>query len=442
MTKNKKLSDNKNFLNPSSNELIVDSPYIDIDLFDFKSPIEKYNKIIDSMMNKSVLAIKGYYGSGKSTMLNLLKNGRAKTNANEKWILFDSWKYSNKDNLWEGFLLDLINNFEGSKGVKNIIKKIDAHKTKIRKISELADNPINSIKKLGALISSVMTGNPFLGKAIDIFPDNVLSKITSTLDDNYPIKRDIELQNLITEILNQSEFMSFVIIIEDIDRSDDSGVFFLETLKYFITNTNIHKNIKIVVPVSPEFIEPNNIDVNHNDEFFSKIKLEYEKIFDYVESFHIKDINIKSYVKVFINENQIDLKPEQKKIYCDQLMEFFNEVLKNESKITIRSIKKIFAKANYIYSICNIEEKDFRIILALSFYDYLNPKRLPFITTKKSILINTANSPLKTLLFSIDQNKVFEKDTQFIYDYYFEKEYKSQTYSQPIEYLSYFNFNL
>ena len=63
-----------------------------------------------------------------------------------------------------------------------------------------------------------------------------------------PAKRVFEFQEILTAII-KSQKKNIFIVIEDIDRSGDSGIFFLETLKHFLRNLEItvkHRVIAIV----------------------------------------------------------------------------------------------------------------------------------------------------------------------------------------------------
>src|ERR1044072_44610 len=74
------------------------------DLLGFANICDKFTKRVDSLSGAFVMALVGPFGSGKSTMLHQIM---AKRTNQELWVEFDAWKYPDRKDLWEGFVLDL-----------------------------------------------------------------------------------------------------------------------------------------------------------------------------------------------------------------------------------------------------------------------------------------------------------------------------------------------
>lgn len=74
-----------------------------------------------------------------------------------------------------------------------------------------------------------------------------------------PARRVDEIQGILTDQIKKSN-KDLLVVVEDIDRSGDSGVFFLETLKQFISNLKTNNKIVVIVPMS---------DVSYGYSFFN-----------------------------------------------------------------------------------------------------------------------------------------------------------------------------
>lgn len=64
-----------------------------------------------------------------------------------------------------------------------------------------------------------------------------------------PAKRTFEIQKILLEQFSNIPEKKLFIIIEDIDRSGDSGIYFLETLSHFLKNEKIDKKIICIIPI-------------------------------------------------------------------------------------------------------------------------------------------------------------------------------------------------
>ena len=77
-------------------------------MLDFDNICKKFSKKLDSLSGRSIIALVGPFGSGKSTMLHQIMTSRLEK---EFWFEFDAWKYPDRKDLWEGFVLDLIRKY-------------------------------------------------------------------------------------------------------------------------------------------------------------------------------------------------------------------------------------------------------------------------------------------------------------------------------------------
>lgn len=231
------------------------------DLFDFTGHAESLKGKIESLPNKSLLGVVGSYGMGKSTLLE--KTHEILTNDSVIWVHFDAWKYPERTNLWEGFVLDFVRQV-APKDFEKTIKIMDGTAGDAKKkITKLAGSVINiGVAGAGAVI----------GKLADFF-------VTS------PAKRVFQIQRVLGEVLLKDEVKGkqIYVVIEDADRSGDAGVYFIETLSNFLRTTKLDNKIKVFVPIAGKS--------------FTEKRDAYIKALDFVEFFDIHSRDFTKFVK-------------------------------------------------------------------------------------------------------------------------------------------------
>lgn len=321
------------------------------DLLDFSREIENLEKISEEMNEPTVIGLIGKFGSGKSTMLFQLRN-----NLKGFWLDFDAWKYPDRKNLWEGFVLDIAEELGDKESIR---KKIDGASKKPAK--EL----ITTIAKGIHLVPLLKVVAPVIERTIGDATNYFLSES--------PITRVYQLQNLLTSLFNQVG-KDIYIVIEDIDRSQDAGVFFLETLKQFLGNLETKKRVIVYVPIGTKN--------------FVKYRDEYSKCIDYLEDFYPNN-GLKHFIETVVKDMNLDTPHD---VAISQVSSFFEQLMReNTEQITMREIKRILRQANERY--IKMEKKslkpDWRVVLAVEsmrivfndqgvpFYrDYRNRKRI------------------------------------------------------------------
>lgn len=366
------------------NPIILEEGYKVDDLLDFSNEVGRLNRTIQRIPYSSLVGYVGKFGSGKSTALFQLQKEYAE-DKNSKWFEFDAWKYPERKDLWEGFVIDIADQL-GNK--TNTAKKIDG-KT-------------NTGKAVGAIAK--------IAQAIGIAPalSFVIEKF-SYLFEGQPIERVFEIQELLKSFFSTLKEENIFIIVEDLDRSGDAGRFFLETLRQFVKNNLPEKRIIILVPIGTEVYD-NAVD--H--------RASYQKVLDYILFFSPRGISFSNFIDevfeptAFPSEMEVRANEKRKTPWKEQLIDWF--AIATSHKLTIREIKVALRFANISYLDLREQgyEADPRIVLAFTLLNHIfseGGSRL--ITTIEKENPIGHNSPISKLLQAIARNndiKTYEGD--------------------------------
>ena len=367
---------------------LIEESYQTEDLLDFSSIIDDFKARINKINKNSVVGLIGPYGSGKSTMLYQIYKDQIDTDNNknsentsnqqtEKWFVFDAWQYPERKDLWEGFVLDIARQCD-EKLFKKIENRVDGNTGKNKKAMIAAGADILSAFIPGA---SALKNLPYFFQ-------------TS------PIKRVYEFQYLLLDILNKIDKDVFIVI-EDIDRSGDMGVFFLETLKYFIKRheKDLKHKVIVITPIGEEVWEKDGD---------KKIKDSYTKILDLKIAFIQEDIDFTNFINqvfdvdrileiVKLKNNHIFSSPE---IIISHLRYLFEEMILREQQTTIRDIKNILRKSESNFLRIQKEyrkEIDIRILIMFTAIEYFYQKEKNNKYTF-SLKINSDSSELDSII--------------------------------------------
>ena len=300
---------------------LIEESYQTEDLLDFTSIIDDFKARINKINKNSVVGLIGPYGSGKSTMLYQIYKDQINTNDNSKeakWLVFDAWQYPERKDLWEGFVLDIAR--QCNKKLFNYARSIidGKHGQVIKNVSTVAADTVNTF----------LPGASVLKNLIPLFHTS-------------PVRRVYEFQELLIDIINKKIKKDVFIIIEDIDRSGDMGVFFLETLKHFIKNRkeDLNHKVIVIVPIGEEIWQ---------DGGDKKIQDSYSKILDLKITFPQEDIDFTNFVTQVFDIDKLcssDLNKPDPDIVISQLCYLFKNMILKEEQTTIRDIKNILRKS-------------------------------------------------------------------------------------------------
>lgn len=248
-----------------------------------------------------------------------------------KWIHFDAWKYPERRDMWEWFILDTAEQIWTWR--KNTADEIDG---KDITISEWILTTLSIIPWLWGL-----------------------DKLNKIFESRWA-KRIFDLQEILKKIILSYD-KDITIVIEDIDRSWEYGILFLETLNQFLKHYLWEKNIKIITLISKD-------SYNKNLE-------SYLKCVDAFEFFVPNYKNFEKFVDTYFNSFVPNTFDPTGTLTKPQITSFLFELSK---VMSIRLIKNILRKADLVYKRQDEDKilSDFRIVITIEASKYY---KIPWI---------------------------------------------------------------
>jgi ABC-type oligopeptide transport system ATPase subunit len=337
-------------------EFWLEEHYRLTDLLNLDEDVSRFYDKINNLNQSSVVWLIGKLGSGKTTFINqLIKKLK------EEWIPtfeFEAWKYPERKNLRENLILEIATQIspETSKKYLDIIK----------------GDKNNDVKKLVKVVADLTTLS-------------VLEHINYFLDEA-PATRTFQLQEIFKKLMESMEGEKIYIFVEDADRAGKEGLFFLETLNYYIKKTEIDKEIIVVTLIGEENY--------YNDEF----NLAFKKCLDLEEHFPSIKFSPKFWylvAELFTDDLRWDKE--------NHIASFLEGIFKQHSEIaTMREIKSILRSANLKYK--NLKK---------SAQYYFDPRLVIMFETAKRVKLSgsphTSISKFRSIAPQIDRNwDIFE----------------------------------
>ena len=362
---------------------LIEESYQTEDLLDFSFIINDFKEKINNINKNSVVGLIGAYGSGKSTMLyqiykdkinvedknkNEINNNKTSVSEHNQqtgqWYVFDAWQYPERRDLWEGFVLEIARQHQKKlfNYARNIIDEGHGHARK--NVATVAVNTANTF----------LPGAGILKNLIPLFRTS-------------PVRRVFEFQELLVDIINKKIKKDIFIIVEDIDRSGDMGIFFLETLKYFIKKyeKDLKHKVIVIVPMGEEIWQ---------EESDKKIRDSYLKVLDFQFHFYPENINFSRFIRETIDVNylseiinrlisaekisaHVPSSPTQE-IIVSHLQYLFGYMIFERQQGTIRDIKNILRKSESNFLRLQEEHQkliDIRILILFTAIEYFYQKK-------------------------------------------------------------------
>lgn len=269
-------------------ETLQESPG-ELDYLRFSSEIDRVEARINQAVeagNSSIIAYLGPFGSGKST---ILRNVKSRLEGKYEWIDFDTWRYSNRSELWDAFVIKVSAGLNKGKDEWDIADEIDGNEISTKKqvllwsyiLMTLIIATTASIILWNAYADSNGFEKSFLKYAVPtILPLLLIVGLArllkiSRLTDGQPMKRAFELEAHLAGSVNKSK-KAIVIVVEDVDRCGADGAVFMETLHEYLSNNKVQKPMVVVAPQSKEAFD---VSIKDRARFEHSLKVYDEKIY-------------------------------------------------------------------------------------------------------------------------------------------------------------------
>ncbi len=339
------------------------------DLLGFDTYLSKLKAKVEASAQKSLIGIVGNYGSGKSVMLEALKE---QLGDSVHWIHFDAWKYPDRNHLWEGFVLDFVQQLSPD-DFKQVLKEIDGSSEDAKKAL------ISLFGDAAGFLNFVVPGTGLIAKgAID-----KLSYFANTS----PARRVFQIQDIFQKLLKKRVKKPVYIVIEDADRSGEAGIFFIETLSQFLKSLDGNDDIKVFIPIAQKsFIDKRDA---------------YIKALDLIDFYDLGSRDLTRFVEKIFN-NKLAENPLVK----HHIVEWLQRLVHNH-QLTIRDLKSIIRNTNSQFVALQNSKysPDARICLMIESSRYIFEESLgkadyifSGLVTRKKV---DPRTPLELFLFAI-----------------------------------------
>ena len=293
-----------------------------------------------SMNKHSIIAYLGQFGVGKSTVLKEVK----KITQEYRWVEFDMWRYSNRNELWDAFVIKLVADLTTGKDEFDIADEVEGASLNgwetiaifIWVAGIWLGLTVLSLVLWASFKDGIGVGAQFweayLKYAVPtITPILILVGLgrflqLSFITSKRPLKRIFELESKLFNKLKRMK-KPLIVVVEDADRSGEDGRIFLETLNNFLGLKAISKIKPIII------LAPQSLGAFNRDKDISSGGIESSlKIYD--EKIYFNSTLSSEAVQSFFTH--LEVKSE----YRDQLTHAAQQIVeKHKRSITIRLLK-------------------------------------------------------------------------------------------------------
>lgn len=234
----------------SNSQLLDETPKIDTLVVGQDKEINLVSDRIDKYVeagSSRIVAYLGDYGAGKSLVLyNVEKNNRKEY----KYVNFDIWQYSDASKIWDAFAIEAISSIEGSDKDK-IVHELDGKgfttKVKILIFCALLVVYVIASYMLWEFLKGDQFARDFFVYAAPMFlAIAAIFGINSLMPVKSRISRTYQYEKRLRSAIESSS-QPVVIVVEDVDRSDN-GQTFLESLHIFFEQKELNNPVVVICP--------------------------------------------------------------------------------------------------------------------------------------------------------------------------------------------------
>lgn len=227
----------------------------------FAKDIQRWQK----HKKKMIVGYVGAFGSGKSLVLSRVSDIIRAKNPDTLWIDFDSWRFADRTQLWDGFVIEVFKSVKKTHSTEKVIDAISGIRGVRRWVNNHRIFAAAAAFGLWLLLCRILWGalhgnthdSAFFYTAVlkyatsSFFAVLVLFGVSEIFRQQRPIGRAIELENMLKKALKSANG-SVVVVAEDIDRAGEEGVIFLETLRNFLNNLPGTKQTPSLIVIAPQ----------------------------------------------------------------------------------------------------------------------------------------------------------------------------------------------
>lgn len=249
-------------------EVVTSEDYIGLD--DEIGKITDFLKLHTKKVKTIFVAYIGAYGCGKSTVLEAVRSNPDNVKK-YMWLRFEPWRYSDRREIWDGFVIEVSAQIRG-KSKDKVAGKIDGGSLTVKAevliilsllliilsilssyhIWDYAGKNRFQADWLKYALPVLVSGLGFLGLA------SILDSIGMTFKRG-AITRVFQFESLLKKSLRKLK-KPLVIVIEEIDRTGKEGQVFLETAKNFFRNNDFGVSIIVIAPQTADNFVPESPD--------------------------------------------------------------------------------------------------------------------------------------------------------------------------------------
>lgn len=382
-----------------SDSRVLDESPSDEDLLGYKSEIDRVKGRLNTAIqnNKSVIiAYLGGYGVGKSTILRAVKKKLPRV----KWVTFETWRYANRNELWDAFVIKLAAELGDKKEVQ-IADDIDGDKPNVKCIITLIPLALLISIILSYLLHGV-TGfwKVYLKYAPPVIvPVLLLFGVTYLLNKvshSKPLKRIFQLEDLLRDALSGMN-KPLVLVIEDVDRAGDEGAVFMEALHEFLRKNEFDQSVIVVAPQLKDAFDALNIERARHIEHSLKA---YDEKMYFNSAINDRATVEKFYSKIVFDEKYAKYKPTMIEVTWE-----INFYYKND-QLTIRMIKHALREVDWFIQAYPDHNPTVALVHALARI-LKKDSNIPIRNLYRNVSLTVNQPPNSSIEYVIAANNVF-----------------------------------
>lgn len=314
------------------------------DLMDVKVYVESLSEFILDCDTPMTIAIQGDWGSGKTSMLNMIKQQIA-----DKIIpiWFNTWQYSQFE-MASYLSISLLSNF---------LDKIGAEKESKNFLKNIAKGAMTFTKTATVVVTEQILGETVAGNLNEKFSETGTQDASKALEE----LRD-KIQEAVNAKLKSSKKNRIVVFVDDLDRlAPEKAVELLEVLKVFMDVPKCVFVLAVDYAVVTQGLEKKyGVGIGH-----SKGRSFFDKIIQLPFAIPIGQYNITAYIKNLLSNMSV--------VCTEDDIDVYREIVDSSIGCNPRSMKRLFnsfillntvaSKKGMFNGADGIQEKDKQLIL-------------------------------------------------------------------------------